>query len=93
MTLGAVVGALSGGPVAQVLGRKATLSLVALGLMSGYTLMYLSRGSTLQIYFSRVMTGYSVGLASTCSPAYITEVTLPHQRGSLVSCSRGRRHP
>ncbi|KAH9371030.1 hypothetical protein HPB48_007790 [Haemaphysalis longicornis] len=83
MTLGSVVGALSGGPVAQALGRKATLSLAALGFMSGYTLMYLSRGSTLQIYFSRVMTGYSMGLTSLCSPAYITEVTLPHQRGSL----------
>ncbi|KAK8782338.1 hypothetical protein V5799_016321 [Amblyomma americanum] len=83
LTIGAVLGAVSSGGATQALGRKAMLTVISLGFLSGWTVTYMAQGSTFHIYSGRFITGCSMGLISVLSPAYITEVTLPHNRGTM----------
>ncbi|XP_054926411.1 facilitated trehalose transporter Tret1-like [Dermacentor andersoni] len=83
MTIGAVLGAVVSGSVAQALGRKSMLTVISLGFMCGWTVTYLSRGSTFHIYSGRFVTGFSMGLVSLVAPCYVAEITLPHNRGTM----------
>ncbi|XP_075741427.1 uncharacterized protein LOC119169803 [Rhipicephalus microplus] len=83
MTIGALLGAAVSGSVSQALGRKSMLTVISLGFMSGWMVIYLSRGHIFHIYSGRFLTGFAMGLISLVSPCYISEVTLPHNRGTM----------
>ncbi|KAL3215216.1 hypothetical protein MRX96_034185 [Rhipicephalus microplus] len=83
MTIGALLGAAVSGSVSQALGRKSMLTVISLGFMSGWMVIYLSRGHIFHIYSGRFLTGFAMGLVSLVSPCYISEVTLPHNRGTM----------
>ncbi|KAL1416950.1 hypothetical protein MTO96_027343 [Rhipicephalus appendiculatus] len=83
MTIGAILGAAISGSVSQALGRKSMLTVISLGFMSGWMVIFLSRGNTFHIYSGRFLTGFAMGLVSLVSPCYISEVTLPHNRGTM----------
>lgn len=81
---GAVVGVLVGGPLADRVGRKRTLLVLAAVYVIG------ALGSSLvgwlpMIYVSRFLLGLSVGASSLAVPMYIAEIAPARLRGRLVS--------
>ena len=84
LLFGCIAGAAIAGKITDVFGRKPILIVVA--LLFALT----SVGSALSVnlttlVLARIIGGLAVGAASTVSPMYISEVSPPKYRGSLVS--------
>jgi SP family myo-inositol transporter-like MFS transporter 13 len=82
--LGAVVGALIGGPMNDRLGRKPTILISDVIFTLGAFLMALAPDP----YFltgGRLVVGLGIGIASMTIPLYIAEVSPPEKRGALVT--------
>jgi sugar porter (SP) family MFS transporter len=84
LLLGAMVGALIAGSLADRLGRKWTKVISGSIYVLGALGCALSVSATMLICF-RFLLGLSVGTASFVSPLYISEVSPPRVRGGLVS--------
>lgn len=85
--LGCFVGAVAGGAMSDVLGRKKPLLVAA--LLFGIA----SAGNALADSFSifvawRVVGGIAIGLASSLTPLYIAEIAPAHLRGRLVAMNQ-----
>ncbi|KAH9366658.1 hypothetical protein HPB48_019194 [Haemaphysalis longicornis] len=82
LPLGAMLGALLGGPSSQYLGRRQTLLLSALCFMAGYSCIMTARSAEFTL-IGRFVTGLATGIVSLCAPVYISEIVVATQRGSL----------
>ncbi len=69
MTLGALVGALSSGPIAQSLGRKTAIVLYGLPFTVGWVVLWTAKTEAL-IIIGRIITGVCAGLVSGTVPSY-----------------------
>ena len=87
LLVGAVVGALSGGPLSDRLGRRPVVLLAAVIFGVGALAVALAPGVTFLI-FGRFLLGLGVGLASLIVPLYIAEISPPDTRGALVSLNQ-----
>jgi MFS transporter, SP family, galactose:H+ symporter len=87
LLIGAVVGALSGGFLADLIGRKRTLQCtVALFLIATFILVNgMSFGYLL---VGRIVAGGAIGIASLVVPLYIAEIAPYEVRGTLVSINQ-----
>ena len=87
VAIGALVGALVGGPIVNGFGHK-----VAIGITCPiYAASFGIQGFTSNVwmlYVSRVLTGISVGLNSFAVPTYISEISPDHLRGLLGACNQ-----
>ncbi|XP_054167171.1 facilitated trehalose transporter Tret1-2 homolog isoform X2 [Oppia nitens] len=81
-TLGALVGALASGPLAQVLGRKLALILYGIPMIAGYLCLWLAPDFA-TIIVGRTLTGLSAGLISGTAPTYVVEISTENVRGML----------
>ena len=82
--VGALLGALAGGAVADAWGRRAA------NLASGVVFVLGSLAASVApdvwlLVAGRVVVGVGVGLSSVAGPLYISEVTPPERRGRMVS--------
>jgi sugar porter (SP) family MFS transporter len=84
LLLAAVVGALLGGPITDVWGRKKTLILAALIFGVGALVASFSPNLAVLVV-ARVLLGLAIGIASMIVPVYIAEIAPPRVRGALVS--------
>ncbi|WP_156191785.1 sugar porter family MFS transporter [Corynebacterium kalinowskii] len=84
LLVGAALGALLGGRVADALGRKATLIGGGVIFVVG-SLACAMAGSALALGAARTALGAAVGLVSIVVPMYISEMAPPAVRGGLVS--------
>jgi MFS transporter, SP family, galactose:H+ symporter len=82
--IGAAVGALSGGRLADVFGRRFMLLITALIFVTG-ALVCAGAPSLLMLVIGRVVVGLGIGLACSTVPIYISEVSPPQSRGWQVS--------
>jgi len=80
--VGALVGALAGGPIADVIGRFWTLMIDEAVFVIGSLLCALAGGHPLFL-FGRVVLGLAVGVASTVPSMFATEIAPLHQRGQV----------
>jgi sugar porter (SP) family MFS transporter len=85
--IGCLVGAVSSGALSNLLGRKRLLTLAALIFAIS------SLGTGLAAHFTvfvawRMLGGYAIGMASSISPMYISEISPAHLRGRLVSLNQ-----
>jgi sugar porter (SP) family MFS transporter len=85
--VGAVLGAMAGGFLADRLGRR--VSLILLGALFGLGAV----GSALApsvawLVAGRAVVGVAIGSASFITPLYISEVSPPDRRGALVSLNQ-----
>ncbi len=87
LLLGAVAGAMSGGPVVDRLGRKRTLLLVSAVFTAGALLSAVAV-NVLMLIVARVVLGVAIGASSLVVPAYIAEIAPPALRGRLVSMNQ-----
>ena len=87
LLVGAVVGALSGGPLSDRVGRRPTALLAAVIFGLGALAVALAP-SVAFIIFGRFLLGLGVGLASMIVPLYIAEIAPAERRGALVSLNQ-----
>lgn len=84
LLLGAALGALLAGPLADRIGRKRTMLVAGIVFLVTAILTGLAWEATLFTIF-RFLSGMGVGAASVVSPAYIAEVSPASMRGRLTS--------
>src|SRR5256714_8427426 len=82
--LGATLGAIVGGKVADLFGRRRVLLVTAAIFGIGALASAMAPSPTVLIV-SRVVLGLAIGLASTNVPVYLSEVAPPQARGWVVS--------
>lgn len=81
---GAAVGALAGGRLADIFGRRRLLIVTAIIFALGAILCALAM-STITLIVGRIIVGLGIGLSSGTVPVYISEVSPAEARGWQVS--------
>jgi sugar porter (SP) family MFS transporter len=84
LLIGALIGALAAGKIADKIGRRPTVLGTAALFVAGVMLAAFSPSYGVLVA-ARVVIGLAVGSASMVVPLYIGEVVLPRIRGALVS--------
>ena len=87
LLVGAVTGAIAGGPLSDRLGRRPVVLLAAIIFAAGAIAAALAP-NVLVLIFARFILGLGVGLASLVVPLYIAEIAPPATRGALVSLNQ-----
>ena len=87
LLVGAVVGAFSGGPLSDRIGRRPTVLIAAVVFGLGAMAVAFAP-SVLFIILGRFLLGLGVGLASMIVPLYIAEIAPADRRGALVSLNQ-----
>lgn len=82
--LGALLGSLMGGYLADRLGRKWSIMLTALLFILGSWITAESH-SYFVLLFGRIVSGVAVGVISVTAPLYLAEISPPTRRGAIVS--------
>lgn len=84
-TIGTIVGALSGGGLADKYGRKKLLFAIGALFLLGSLGTALAPASAYWLFLgSRFFGGVGVGMANVCAPIYIAKIAPARQRGRLV---------
>lgn len=87
LSIGTLMGALAGAPVADFLGRKWSITVWCIVLMIGLVVQISSPdGHWYQMVVGRWVTGLGVGGCSLLVPMYMGESAPRHVRGAMISC-------
>jgi len=81
--IGAMIGAIVGGAVADRIGRRATLVWAAGIFIVGSLLAPLST-SVAMLIIARAIIGIGIGFTSVTAPVYVSELAPPQSRGMLI---------
>lgn len=81
--VGSIIGVALAGKLSDRLGRKLVLFLAAILFTSSATGCMLST-SVNELVIYRIIGGLGIGVASIISPLYISEISIPRYRGTLV---------
>lgn len=84
VTLGALVGALIAGNLADRLGRRQTIIWAAVLFTLGAAIEAFAPGTTILV-IGRLVVGFGVGVASVAAPLYAAEMAPTRLRGTFVS--------
>ncbi|CCF41315.1 sugar transporter [Colletotrichum higginsianum] len=84
LTLGAMVGALVNGPIADGLSRRWTILLANAIFLFG-SIIQAASVNVPMIFIGRFIAGVSIGQLSMVVPLYLSELAPPNLRGSLVA--------
>jgi SP family galactose:H+ symporter-like MFS transporter len=87
LLLGAIVGALFTGRVADRVGRRATLGTLALVFIVGIALAALASGYVM-LMLGRVVMGLGVGGVSSIVPTYLSEISPAQIRGRMLTLNQ-----
>ncbi|EEY66260.1 Major Facilitator Superfamily (MFS) [Phytophthora infestans T30-4] len=90
LMLGAVIGSLVGGVVADWVGRKPANLITAALFLSGSLFMTFA-GSLQTMLVGRFVAGLAVGSSGPCVSTYVAEIAQPKTRGALVTISEKYR--
>ncbi|XP_067014325.2 facilitated trehalose transporter Tret1 isoform X2 [Anabrus simplex] len=83
LPIGAVVGALPAGYLADKLGRRRVLLMMALPFFLGWMLIVLAADSILQVYAGRFIIGLAAGACTVLVPIYNEEIAEDSIRGMI----------
>lgn len=81
--IGAFLGALGSGKLADYYGRRAALLVAAIGYIIGSLLSAYAPNANILI-FARIVVGVSIGISSYVVPLYISEIAPAEKRGGLI---------
>lgn len=87
VSLGAIFGALVGGPLCDKLGRKKVVLASSLVFIISAIGLSLADGAN-QLIFWRLIVGFAIGISSTTAPLYIAELSPRSIRGGLVTINQ-----
>ncbi|KAK9502080.1 hypothetical protein O3M35_012682 [Rhynocoris fuscipes] len=84
LAIGAFIGALPAGPVADYFGRKITVISLAAPILISWIMIYFA-SSVYIIYIARLIGGFGIGAICTTVPMYVSEIAEASIRGTLCS--------
>ncbi len=87
LLIGALIGALAGGVLADRFGRKKTLFFTLLLFFIGVLTLTEAAGFN-WLLVGRFISGLAIGIVSMAAPLYIAEMSPPENRGALVSLNQ-----
>ncbi|XP_062211353.1 sugar transporter ERD6-like 16 isoform X2 [Phragmites australis] len=87
LTIGAMIGAVTSGHLADFLGRKMTLWISAPICIFGWLSIHLAK-SAIMLYFGRILLGFSTGALSFAVPVFIAEIAPKNLRGGLATSNQ-----
>ncbi|CAM0873562.1 unnamed protein product [Alopecurus aequalis] len=87
LTIGAMIGAVSSGRLADFVGRKMTMRISATICIFGWIFIHFAKGATM-LYFGRTLLGYSTGILSFVVPVFIAEIAPKDLRGGLATSNQ-----
>lgn len=87
LTFGAMIGAITSGPIADLIGRKGAMRVYAAFCVAGWLAIYFAKGS-LALDVGRVAGGYGMGAFSYVVPVYIAEIAPVNLRGALTTLNQ-----
>ncbi|KAJ6334808.1 hypothetical protein OIU78_011632 [Salix suchowensis] len=90
LTFGAMIGAITSGPIADLIGRKGALRVAASFCFAGWLAIYFAQG-VLALDLGRLATGYGMGIFSYVVPVFIAEISPKNLRGALTTTNQAKR--
>ncbi|KAK1423684.1 hypothetical protein QVD17_18991 [Tagetes erecta] len=87
LTIGAMVGAIMSGKIADQLGRRWTMGLSQMFCLFGWLTILYSQDSWL-LDAGRLFIGYGIGVTSYVVPVYIAEITPKNLRGAFTNVNQ-----
>ncbi|KAG9457493.1 hypothetical protein H6P81_002001 [Aristolochia fimbriata] len=87
LTIGAMVGAIMSGHVADFLGRRGAMGFSDVFCIAGWLAIYFSKDAWL-LDLGRLSVGYGIGLLSYVVPVYIAEITPKNLRGGFTTVNQ-----
>ncbi|TYI92334.1 hypothetical protein E1A91_D02G062200v1 [Gossypium mustelinum] len=87
LTIGAMLGAVTSGRIADMIGRKGAMRLSAGFCITGWLAVYFSKGAV-SLDIGRFSTGYGIGVFSYVVPIFIAEIAPKNLRGGLTTLNQ-----
>ncbi|XP_009603614.1 sugar transporter ERD6-like 16 [Nicotiana tabacum] len=87
ITIGAMIGAITSGRIADFIGRKGAMRMSAIFCITGWLAVYFSMG-TLTLDVGRFLTGFGIGIFSYVVPVFIAEIAPKDLRGGLTTINQ-----
>ncbi|CAN6558571.1 unnamed protein product [Malus baccata var. baccata] len=87
LTFGAMIGAITIGPITDFLGRKGALRMSCVFCVAGWLAIYFSKGAV-SLDVGRVATGYGSGAFSYIVPVFVAEIAPKNLRGRLTAVNQ-----
>ncbi|KAK9139512.1 hypothetical protein Scep_009193 [Stephania cephalantha] len=87
LTIGAMIGAITSGPIADFIGRKGAMRVSVAFCVVGWLLIYYAQGAV-ALDIGRLSTGYGMGVFSYVVPIFIAEIAPKDLRGGLTTLNQ-----
>ncbi|KAK9206769.1 hypothetical protein WN943_017048 [Citrus x changshan-huyou] len=87
LTFGAMIGAITSGPIADYIGRKGAMRVSSVFCVAGWLAIYFAEG-VWPLDIGRLATGYGMGVFSYVVPVFIAEIAPKNLRGALTTANQ-----
>ncbi|KGN47881.1 sugar transporter ERD6-like 7 [Cucumis sativus] len=87
LTFGAMIGAITSGPIGDLLGRKGAMRVATGACVAGWLAIYFAQG-VVALDIGRFATGYGMGVFSYVVPIFIAEIAPKNLRGALTTLNQ-----